>query len=60
MTFWDDNLEDSESISEEFRNEIELETGATPARKEFDVVTNDPRPLSGMSIWILTPRSVTC
>ncbi len=38
MSFWDDDLEASEAISEEFRDEIERVTGVTPARKEFNIV----------------------
>ncbi len=38
MSFWDDGLEDSEAISEAFRDEVERVTGATPARKEFHTV----------------------
>jgi len=38
MSFWNDGLEGSEAISEEFRNEVERVTGATPARKEFGIV----------------------
>jgi hypothetical protein len=38
MSFWDDGLEGSEAISEEFRDEVERVTGATPARKEFQTV----------------------
>jgi hypothetical protein len=38
MSFWNDGLERSEAISEEFRDEIERVTGAALARKEFDIV----------------------
>jgi hypothetical protein len=37
LSFWDEQLESSERISEEFRDEIERMTGATPARKEYHV-----------------------
>jgi len=37
MSFWEDSLESSEAISEEFRDEIERVTGTTPARKQFNV-----------------------
>jgi len=37
LSFWDDGLEHSEAISEEFRNEIERVTGAAPARKQFNI-----------------------
>jgi hypothetical protein len=38
MSFWNEGLEDSEAISEEFRDEIERVTGAALARKEFTIV----------------------
>jgi hypothetical protein len=38
LSFWDDGLEGSEAISEEFRDEIERLTGAAMARKEFTIV----------------------
>jgi len=38
VSFWDDGLEGSEAISEEFRDEIERVTGAALARKEFTIV----------------------
>lgn len=38
MSFWNDGLEGSEAISEEFRDEIERVTGAALARKEFTIV----------------------
>ena len=38
MSFWDEGLEDSEAISEDFRNEIEAVTGTTPARRAFDIL----------------------
>jgi hypothetical protein len=38
LSFWDDGLEGSEAISEEFRDEIERVTGAALARKEFTIV----------------------
>jgi hypothetical protein len=37
MSFWDGGLETSEAISVEFRDEVELVTGCSPARKEFQV-----------------------
>ncbi len=39
MSFWDEGLEGSEAISEEFRDEIERATGAAPTQKEFTVLT---------------------
>jgi hypothetical protein len=38
MSFWDDGLEDSEAISEEFRDQIERMTGAALARREFTIM----------------------
>jgi hypothetical protein len=38
MTFWSGDLEDSESVSEEFRDEVDRVMGTTPSRKEFDVM----------------------
>jgi len=38
ISFWDEGLDDSEAVSEEFRNEIEVVTGTTPARRAFDVL----------------------
>jgi hypothetical protein len=38
MSFWNEGLEGSEAISEEFRDEIERVTGAALARKEFTIV----------------------
>lgn len=38
MSFWDEGLDDSEAISEDFRNEIEAVTGTTPARRAFDIL----------------------
>jgi quinol monooxygenase YgiN len=38
LSFWADGLEDSEAVSEEFRDEIERVTGAAPARQEFTIV----------------------
>ena len=38
LSLWDDGLEGSEAISEEFRDEIERVTGSAPARKEFHIV----------------------
>jgi hypothetical protein len=38
MSFWKEGLEDSEAISEQFRDEIERVTGAALARKEFSIV----------------------
>jgi len=35
---WDAGLEDSEAISEEFRNEVHRVTGTTPSRKSYDIV----------------------
>jgi hypothetical protein len=37
MSFWDDDLEASEQISEEFREEIEGVTGRAPSRKTYVV-----------------------
>jgi len=39
MSFWDEGLEGSEAISEEFRDEIERATGAAPTQKEFSILT---------------------
>jgi len=39
MSFWHGELENSEAISERFRDEIERVTGAAPAREEFKVIT---------------------
>jgi len=39
MSFWDEGLEVSEAISEEFRDEIERVTGTAPAQKEFTILT---------------------
>jgi len=38
MSFWEDGLEDSEAVAEEFRDEIVRVTGKTPARKAFDIL----------------------
>jgi hypothetical protein len=38
MSFWNDGLEGSEAISEEFRDEIEGVTGSALARREFTIV----------------------
>ncbi len=38
MSFWEDGLEDSEAIAEEFRDEIVRVTGKTAARKAFDIL----------------------
>lgn len=38
MSFWSDELEGSEAISEEFRDDIERVTGAALARREFTIV----------------------
>jgi hypothetical protein len=38
LSFWDDGLEDSEAISEEFRGEIQRVTGTTSSRKAFDIL----------------------
>jgi hypothetical protein len=38
MSFWDDGLEASEAMSEDFRNEIEAVTGSAPARRAFDIL----------------------
>jgi len=38
LSLWDDQLEDSESISEAFRDRIQRATGMTPERQAFDIV----------------------
>jgi len=38
MSFWDDGLEESEAISESFRDEIERVTGSALARKEYNII----------------------
>jgi len=47
LSFWDDGLEGSEAVSEEFRDEIERVTGATLSRGEFDVVKSTKRSPDG-------------
>jgi hypothetical protein len=42
LSFWSEGLEASEPVSETLRDEIELLTGATPARKEYVVVSSTP------------------
>ena len=37
-SYWDDGLEDSESVSAEFVDELYRVTGASPSRKVFDIV----------------------
>lgn len=55
-SYWDDGLEDSESISREFVDEIYRVTGTNPSRKAYDIVfatvrcsdgTFDQRPSEG-------------
>jgi hypothetical protein len=43
MSFWHGGLENSEAISEMFRDEIERVTGTAPARKEFKVIAMEMR-----------------
>ncbi len=47
MSFWDDGLDESESISEHFRNAIESVTGASPVRRAFDILRVMVRDTSG-------------
>jgi hypothetical protein len=49
MSFWDDGLDDSEMISENFRNEVEAVTGTTPARRAFDILRVMVRDTNGNS-----------
>ncbi len=38
ISMWDAGLEESEAISEEFRDEVHRVTGTTPSRKSYDIV----------------------
>ncbi|MGA2519541.1 MAG: hypothetical protein ABSG81_01835 [Acidimicrobiales bacterium] len=38
LSFWASGLEDSEAVSEEFRDEVHRVTGTTPSRKSYDVL----------------------
>lgn len=38
FSLWDDDLNESEAISESFRLRIQKATGMTPERREFDVL----------------------
>jgi hypothetical protein len=38
MSFWDDGLEGSESVSQEFRDEIRRVGATNPSRKAYDIV----------------------
>jgi hypothetical protein len=38
MSFWDDGLEGSESVSREFRSEIQRAVGTNPSRKAYDIL----------------------
>jgi len=38
MSFWDDELEGSESVSREFRAEIRRVVGTNPTRKTYDIL----------------------
>ena len=56
MSFWNDGLEGSERISEEFRDEIERVTGAALARKEFAILKMVMRGSNG-EVCLDMPRS---
>jgi hypothetical protein len=47
MSFWDDGLEESEAISENFRDEIAAVTGSSPARQAFDILRVVVRDVNG-------------
>jgi hypothetical protein len=38
MSFWDDELEGSESVSQDFRDEIQRIAGTYPARRAYEIL----------------------
>ncbi len=50
MSLWDDELEESETVSESFRGRIQQATGMTPERRAFDV----------LRVMVLNANGETC